>query len=443
MALTKPVVDALRYDPNGPNQQITWDGDVPGKGAVIPGFGVRCYPTGRKSFVVSYRTRTGRSRMLVLGKVGVLTVDQARKKARKELVRVMDGEDPVAERKAARAKADTVKDFAGLWLDRHAKPHRKGIWREDKRRIENRITPKLGHRALQDVKRADVEALHSEIGADAPTEANRVVQLLRAMFTKAIAWGYLPEGATNPAAMDRSGDSGVKRFKETSRTRFVTPAEMPRLVEAVNGEANIFIRAALMLYLLTGLRKNELLRAKWADIDLEARTWAVTERKGDAHTVPLPEPAVAILRGLPRFQDNPHVFPGHKKGSHLVNIAKNWRTVREKAGCVDVTLHDLRRTVGSWLASSGVSLAIVGQVLGHAPGDVQATAIYARLQQETARQALDQHAERLMGVVNGGAKVDPVVDQLRKLLDAKDTDPADLAATLRALAEQVETEVDQ
>jgi integrase len=439
MAFTKRDLDQLRYDPHGPQQQIAWDADFDGRGDAVPGFGCRIYPTGKKSFVLAYRTTTGRTRLMAVGKYGVLTLDQARKKARAELAKVTEGADPVADRRAARANVETVKEFAGLWLDRHAKPHRRS-WREDKRRIETRIVPTLGHRALTDVRRADIESLHAEIGADAPTEANRVAQLLRAIFTKAIAWGYLPEGASNPAAMDRSGDSGVKQFSERSRRRYVTPAEMPKLLEKINEEPNTYIRAALMLYLLTGLRKNELLRAKWSDIDLEARTWTVAERKGDAHTLPLSEPAAAILRDLPRYQENVHVFPGHKKGAHLVNIAKNWRTVREKAGCVDVTLHDLRRTVGSWMASSGVSLAIVGQVLGHAPGDVQATAIYARLQQASARKALDDHGAALLEVINGKPKVDPLKDRLAKLMADPDADPAEVAATLRAMAEQIEKE---
>ena len=157
----------------------------------------------------------------------------------------------------------------------------------------------------------------------------------------------------------------------------------------------------MRLYLFVALRKTELLRARWSDVDLEAREWRIPNTKGGkAHVVPLPEPAVAILEALPRTLDNPHVFPGRKRGAHLVNIDKSWRRVRRAAGMQDVTLHDLRRTVASWIASAGTSLAIVGQVLGHAPGDVKATAIYARLQRSAAREALESHASALMAVVS-------------------------------------------
>ncbi len=331
-----------------------------------------------------------------------MTPDQARVRARKALVTVADGGDPVAERHAERARVTTVKRLAEAYIERHAKPHRKS-WKEDKRRSEKYIVPALGHLVLKDVRRSDIAALHAKIGTAAPVEANRVVQLLRAMFNKAIAWGDLPEGARNPAEMDRRGDRGVRAFRERPRERWVTPAEMPKLLEAIGSEENVFIRAAFRLYLLTGLRKNELLRSKWDDIDLECGQWRVARKGGDTDVVPLVGPAVEILRSLPRYRENPHVFPGHKRGTHLVNIDKNWQAIREKAGREDVTIHDLRRSVGSWMATAGVSLQIIGQVLGHAPDDVKATAIYARLARDAARGALEDYAARLMAAENGGA----------------------------------------
>lgn len=393
MGLTLPDVKALEWDAAGPSQQVQWDGD-------LPGFGVRVFPTGKKSFVLSYRNRAGRARLFTLGRFGVLTLHQARKMAKQELARVRLGADPIAERKQERSearKADSVKAFAAVYVELHAKPHRRS-WKEDQRRLEKYILPILGRRRLEEVLRSDVEALHARIGTEAATEANRVVQLLRLVFNKGIAWGHLPPGSENPAAMDRRGDHGVKAFRERSRTRWVTPAEMPRLLEAIGGEDNVFIRAAFRLYLLVPLRKLELLRARWEHIDFRAREWRVPHTKsGEPHVVPLSSPALAILEALPRLAGNPHVFPGHKHGSHLVNIDKNWRAVRERAGCPDIRIHDLRRSVGSWMANSGVSLQVIGQVLGHAPGDVQATAIYARLQRDAARDALEAHGAALLG----------------------------------------------
>ena len=194
----------------------------------LPGFGLRVYPSGSKSFILRYRTATGRTRTMTLGKYGVLTLDQAPTKARGELVEVNDGADPMAEHKAA-SKAETMKAFGTLYLDRHAKPHRRN-WPEDKRRLKNRIVPALGHLALKDVKRSDLAALHAEIGTDAPVEANRVSSLVSAMVHEGRS-----NGATSPKGPRTRrrylGHGGIKRFKEQSRTRFVTPAEMPKLLE--------------------------------------------------------------------------------------------------------------------------------------------------------------------------------------------------------------------
>lgn len=380
MGLTKRQIDAASYEGNGSAWDLRYDDDV-------SGFAVRVYPSGAKSFVIRYRTKTGRTRLKTIGKYGVLTLDQARKRARKLLVDVADGGDPVEDERAS--KTLTVKAFKPIYLDRHAKP-RKKTWKEDKRRIEKYVLPAIGSRALVDVKRSDVAALHSKIGQHAPVEANRVLALVSVMFTCAEKWGHVPEGSPNPAA-------GVEPFAEKSRERYVTPKELPSLVKAIEAEENVFVRAVLWLYLLTGCRKSELLAATWDNVDLERRELRIPETKaGRAHVVPLSAPAARILEDLPRFSDNPHVFPGARRGQPLTNISKNWRTIRESAGLEDVHLHDLRRTVGSWLAMSGASLPLIGKVLNHS--NASTTQIYARLADELARNALDEYGEQVLKV---------------------------------------------
>ena len=427
-ALTKRVVDAARYRGNGSSRDVRWD-------ASVPGFGCRVYPSGRKSFVLSFRTRAGRSRLLALGPYGVLTVEAARNQAREKLVDVRRGADPVAEKRAekkAGKAAKTLKEAAEYWIETHAEPHRRS-WKEDARRIRTHIVPALGHLALWEVRRSDVASLHAKIGRTRAVEANRVVSTLRTIYYKTMAWSKPPPDFENPAKTDPKGIAGIRPFTEKSRKRYVTPTEMPVLWDAIGKEPNIYARAALKLYLLTGLRKSELIRAAWAELDLVAANWRIPQTKQDEpHFVQLSAPAVELLSSLPRVAGNPYVFPGRKRGTHLANINKNWRAVRETAGLEDVTLHDLRRTVGSWLATSGVSLAIIGQVLGHAPGDVAATAIYARLERDAARSAMEDHANMLMEVV-GATGVEARLGDL-----VTEGDPETLANQLRALAAKLE-----
>jgi integrase len=210
------------------------------------------------------------------------------------------------------------------------------------------------------------------------------------MFELGRHWGFVPENATNPAR-------GIDKFKEHKRDRWVTPEELPRLAAAITQDPNLYVRAAVWLYLLTGVRKTELLKARWEDVNFVRCELRLLETKaGRTHYIPLSPPALALLRALPRQEGNPYLLPGAKSGHHLVNIAKSWRRVRKVAGVEDVRLHDLRRTVGSWLAQAGNSLPLIGRVLNHT--DPKTTAVYARLGDDPARKALADHAQRIAAI---------------------------------------------
>ena len=122
------------------------------------------------------------------------------------------------------------------------------------------------------------------------------------------------------------------------------------------------------------------------------------ETKADrAHHGPLSEPALKILGELPHTADNPYIFPGRNPGAAMVNIERPWYRIRDAAGLKDVRLHDLRRTVGSWLAQQGNSLHLIGRVLNHS--NLTTTQVYAHFGEDHVRVALEHHAERLLSVV--------------------------------------------
>lgn len=437
MALTKRDVDSLTYQgrrlASGWSKHIVYDGD-------LPGFGVQVFPSGEKRFVLRYRNRNGRDRQVTLGRYGVLTLAQGRDAARRELLKIGQGADPVAERQLARGTM-TLREFADIYIDRHAKPQKRS-WRVDRARLDRHVLPALGGHALTAVTRADVATFHARLGRRAPVEANRILALLSVMFSKAIAWGFLEEDAANPA-------SRVEKFKERSRDNWVKPAEMPALVEAINAEPGVYPRGLFWLYLLTGLRRSELLGLRWTDIDLERNELRVGQTKADRpHVLPLSAPALRILENLPRLDGNPHVFPGRREGRPIANVDKAWRRVRarlwlathpEKAAefrdraelevrrrpkhaarspravesrvldlaaanaisDASIHLHDLRRTVGSWLATDGASLPLIGRVLNHSNPSV--TAIYAKLADDPVRAALERHGELVVRAGMGRA----------------------------------------
>ena len=374
MALTKRQIDSFTYAGSG--KDIRWD-DQPS------GFGVRIYRSGKKSFVVQYRKPGQRSsRFTTLGQYGVLTLDQARKKARRFLVDVGDGADPLDGRPPTNT---TIKQFAKTYVQDYAKRAKK-TWREDERRLEKHIVPTLGSHSLIDVQRPDVARLHQKLGQRTPIEANRVLALVSHLFTKAEEWGYVPAGHPNPAR-------GVQKNKEKARDRWLKESEVRRLMEAVSEELDPYVKAAILLYLLTGLRKNELLAARWVDVDLERQELRLPDTKsGRPHVIHLSPEATHVFRGLPRQQDCPSVFPG-RFDKHRKDIKGQWERVRQKAGLEDVRLHDLRRTVGSWLAQQGTPIQVIGKILNHSHPAV--TAVYARLADEQSKQAMNVLGEKM------------------------------------------------
>lgn len=384
MKLTKKAIDRMRYEGDGQSRDVRWDDQ-------LPGFGVRIYPAGRKAFVLSYRSK-GRKRFITLGAYGVLTLDQARDKARSLLGDVIEGKDPLQERQKE-ARGQKVKDLCAAYLERHAKPHKKS-WKTDESRITNYILPAWKEIKINAITKADVAALHHKVGRKTPVEANRVHALISIMFELSRQWGFVDEGHINPCR-------DIKLFKEKKRDRWVRPDELPELAKAIDKEKNIYVRAVFWAYLLTGARKQELLRAKRTDIDTTRKELKLEDPKaGTAQYIQLNEPAFALLAELPVIDGNPYIFPGRKAGHPLVNIDRTWRRVRKEAKLEDVWLHDLRRTVGSWLANTGKSLHLIGQVLRHSKPET--TQIYARLAEDSTREALEAHGKQIMGIAGKG-----------------------------------------
>lgn len=425
MKLTKRALDSFKYEGTNNSRDVRWDD-------LLPGFGVRIYPSGKKAFVLSYRV-SGRKRMFTIGRYGVYTLQEAQEEARDYLRNVAKDNDPLDERQR-KAKGETVKDLCAEYMERHAKPRKKS-WGDDQARIDNYILPAWGSRKVDSIKRVDMAAMHSKLGKNGhPYGANRILRLVSKMFSLARQWGYIPDDHPNPSR-------DIELFKEHKRDRWVTPAELPKLIEAINREDNISARNALWLYLLTGVRKSELLKAKWSDVDWDRKELKLPDTKaGRVHYVPLSEPAISILREIPRIEGNLFILPGKKEKAHLVNIDKPWIRAKSLAttllfmdeedtplsdlieelknhlhreptlseikaaadfdiptGLQDVRLHDLRRTVGSWMAQSGNSLHLIGKVLNHS--NQSTTAIYARFGEDQVRNALEQHGKQIMGVV--------------------------------------------
>jgi len=321
---------------------------------------------GTLAFYLFRRMPGGRPVRCHLGPFPDVTVDAAREKAAKLYAKMLEGQNPAQAKRARRGEA-TLKELFDYWLENHGKPHKK-TWADDERQFNKYLT-ELHSRKLSAITKADVQAWHAKIGSKhGRYQANRTLALLRAIFNKADEIGF--EGA-NPAAK-------VKPFKEQSRDRFLQADELPRFFEALKGETEV-MRDFFMLALFTGARRSNVASMRWADVDMAAASWRIPETKqGKVQYVPLTQPAMAILR---RRQEqatgSPYVLPSYGKTGHVVEVKGAWKRIKEAAGLEDIRPHDLRRTLGSYMAINGASLNIVGAALGHRQAST--TQVYARL----------------------------------------------------------------
>ena len=202
------------------------------------------------------------------------------------------------------------------------------------------------------------------------------------MFNLSDAWGWRPSGS-NPCW-------GVPRFRVEKHERFLTREVLYRLGEALRAApakrlASAHAAAAIRLLVLTGCRRNEILRLRWDDLNFDTGEMRLPDTKTGTRMVPLTPAVARVFDGLARTPGSPWVFPGRKKGTRLVNLNDSWDRVRKEAGLEDVRLHDLRHTFASRALALGESLPMIGKLLGHAK--VQTTARYAHLGRHSVKVA--------------------------------------------------------
>lgn len=382
--LTKRIVDTLQPAQN----------DYVLRDTEIPGFGVKITPKGRKVYFLYYRTAAGRERRPSIGKHGEVTCEQARKIASTWLADVKKGGDPSGERKTKR-KVETLKEFAGRYArDYSPKRKRPGTLKTDETNLRCHILPELGNLKVDEIDHSDVDRMHRS-SSDTPGAANRSLDLLSHMMNVAEREGLRPINS-NPCRY-------IERYKLKKRQRFLSAKELAHianaLAEAERDSTELpGVIALIRLLLFTGARLSEIKLLKWDFVDFDGKCLRLPESKTGPKTIYLPAPALEILNGLSRQDGNPYVIVGAKPGTHLVNIQKPWRRIRRRAGLDDVRLHDLRHSFASVGVAGGLSLPIIGELLGHSKPST--TAIYAHLANDPVKQAAEEIGKRIKDAMN-------------------------------------------
>jgi integrase len=358
-----------------------------------------------RSYVFFYR-RGSIQRSHTIGRISDWTVADARKRAKQLRQQVDAGDDPQKERSDYNA-APTVNEL----LDRYEKEHlgKKRARRDDESMIKQYLRPALGTTKVHEVEFDDIDGLHRKISAHAPIRANRVVSLASKVFNLAIKWKMRGD---NPA-------KGVERNAENRRERYLTPDEMKRLAAALRKQDVSPTANVVRLALLTGARRGELLKMRWADIDFAQGKWtkpsAHTKQK-KVHHLWLSPPALALLEHLrdtaeakarkrigrveviapgqvaakkSETMPSPYVFPARGDAdSPQTELKKFWAKLCKDAQLDGVRFHDLRHQHASMIANlPGASLMLIGQLLGHT--QPATTARYAHLFPDTQRHAVD------------------------------------------------------
>ena len=393
--LTKRTIDATKP---AERDSYVWDGE-------LSGFGLKVTPTGRKVYLVQYRLggRQGRTRRVTIGVHGTLTPDQARVEAKRLLGLVAAGTDPAEERDKTRADKG-MGTFLEQFLSEHSDAKLKASTAGEYRRLARLyILPALRNRRITEVKRSDIARLHHAM-RDKPYQANRSLALLSKFFNWCEKHGLRPDGS-NPCRH-------VEKYKEGKRERFLSEEELARLGAALGAAeeaetASPWIIAAIRLLTLTGARLNEILTLKWEHVSFEQQQLRLPDSKTGQKSIYLNAPALEVLASMPCIEGNPHVICGEKIGAHLVNLQKPWRRIRQAAGLDDVRLHDLRHSFASVAAGGGMSLPVIGALLGHS--QPQTTQRYAHLSADPLKQASDAIGKRIADAMAVSPKSDKAI----------------------------------
>ncbi|MFI5012041.1 MAG: tyrosine-type recombinase/integrase [Hyphomicrobiales bacterium] len=453
LKLTERTVAAL--DPPAKGATTVWDSDV-------TGFGIRVFapternPKGARSFFLNYR-HDGTERRFTIGAFGDWSAEAARIEAKQLRRQVNRGADPAAE-KQARREAPTVKDLAERYRAEHLPNKAKSSQANDWNMIEKIILPVLGGRKVADVHQGDMSALHKAITAEGKaTRANRVLAVASKMFSlslipaagEAAPWRDQAQG--NPC-------KGVGRNHEEGHERFLSTAEIAAVSEALDRYPRRSTADCVRLIMLTGCRPGEAMHATWEQFDAEPGFWVKPSshtKQRKLHRVPLSPAALELIEGVRakrgRSEGEAFVFPGQIHGARLQQLRDPWAAISSAASvalwagsedaaitglvtdlakglgrlptapeCLsaaklkgvslppaltDARLYDLRHSFASIGAGGGLSLHIIGKLLGHTQG--RTTQRYAHLADDPLREAAAKIASVITGAGRSSASVTP------------------------------------
>lgn len=404
--LTKRIVDAAGVREK---DYFLWDDE-------LPGFGLRVFASGKRSYLIQYRA-AGRTRRYTIGLHGVWTPETARQEAKVQLGRIAKGDNPAEERQLDH-QAITVKELcdlylkdldAGLILGKGGRPKKAGTIASDIGRIHRHIVPLVGNRRVKDLVKADIAKVLKDIMAGKTAvsvktkklrgkaivrggvgTATRTIGLLGGILTYAMEAGII---TANPA-------HGIRKPKDNVRGRRLTEAEYRILGEmlrtAAQTEKYEMTVDIIRQIALTGCRRSEMIGLMWTEADTATSCLRLADSKEGASIRPIGLPVVEYLEERRKTQTGTYVFPGPRaEDAAFGGFPNHWKQIFKDSPLADVTPHVLRHSFASIANDLGFTEVTIAALVGHAKGSVTSKYIH------TLDTALIMAADTISGYIQG------------------------------------------
>lgn len=360
----------------------------------LPGLYLLASATGNTlTYFLRYKDNNGKTCHHKIGRASDISLADARKQARTLKAEIALGSDPSAEKKARKAVPTFSEFFEEHYLP-YVKP-RKRSWKRDDELYRLRIKKVFGHLRLNQISRQQVQSFHTDLRAEglAPATCDHHIKLMKHALNLAIDWEMLTE--KNPVAR-------VPLFAVDNKVEhYLEDVELERLLDVLHTDENRPVCLIALFLISTGCRLNEVLSARWVQIDRVNRVFrvdAINSKSKRVRSIPLNDSALEVLEQLDSEGKHEHLFVNKQTGAPYTTIMKVWTRLRAKAGLPHLRIHDLRHQFASFLVNSGRTLYEVQQLLGHS--DSKVTARYAHLSSKTLQEA----ANSASLVIKGTAK---------------------------------------
>jgi integrase len=403
--LTKRIVDAAEI--NGRDYFI-WDDE-------LPGFGLRVFASGKRSYLIQYRA-AGRTRRYTIGLHGVWTPETARQEAKIQLGRIAGGDNPAEERQLDH-KAITVKELcalyvadlnAGLILGKGGRPKKPTTIGTDTGRIDRHIIPLIGSRRVKDLTKADINKVLKDIMAG----KTRVSVKTRKLRGKAIVRGGAGTAtrtvgllggiltyAVDAGIIERNPAHGLKKPKDNVRTRRLSETEYrtlgDMLRDAACNEKYAMTVEIIRLIALTGCRRSEIIGLVWNEVDIDASCLRLIESKEGDSVRPIGLPVIESLEELQKEKTTNYVFPGERNSAAFGSFPNHWEQIFKRSSLADVTPHVLRHSFASIANDLGFTEVTIAALVGHSKGSVTSKYIHS------LDTALIMAADTIAGYIEG------------------------------------------